>query len=1319
MSSSDSSPPTDGAEQIDSTPSDAALSPPTSSQDSGQGGRTAGAGASDTSAGDGQKLATPGVGGFADEIQALKMKLLELERQAQNNPAAAEGEGPHPQIMEDLEEYRRMEACLKNHRKEWERAGGPGEWGIRDRIGGRRYMRYGQGRRFPFQVSWRYDREFAFERPDLLQLSREVANGQEDGGAGMYDEFDEIIDYGDRRDRLRKNFEWELDRLYLAEEMDRRRKEKMEEAKERDLREAEAEAHTAGDKPLEGDGQPDVAEPAPLPKFAQPQLKRLDWPAFRLLAKVEEKDAFAVDILMGEPDVGDDLGGNRRWFGFSGRVRKRDIAPDFKPSASMLPGQLQLPERIRIHSNALIRILDTISGEIIGAETVVFIRPFKALAYHERALRDWCAALEKKFEAVSETGKEVLTTVENPAAGPPKDGVGPQEPGEGPGQTSADGSDAPKKPAAAGEEPPKEKGERDKKGEDSDPDSDEVTKSPTALEHLKCLLSFVDSDISAKQAYLKSPDCRKVFFSDLWHLFRPGVEVTGSDGRQAYRVIDVTSDRHRVTPPWERWYNDPEKSKKMPPFSITCVYIDFDGKDLGPVPKVFDFKKFEGEVDVNSLQVYPLRFHPAKRVDFTDLEWEKLEALPASERHRQKLIRRGAKFLQVAGVKHMYYAGPTLEARDEVESPVVIDFETAFSVEDPAQKMLKPELETIVGKPEAKDSDKDAPDEFCRATCCRGENVHNDSYVDKKQREDYVNGLLPDAGAVDEQPSIAIIPRPLKELRTGGGSSLVSDDELVIMSYRVFGFVLRSRKWAKLDLSHLTDVYLPAAEKGSGQQGDTEDKKSTTAFDRLVLEEWHRDMILSLISQHFRDKSNVGQREEFDIVKGKGKGLILLLHGAPGVGKTSTAEGVAEMFKKPLFQITCGDLGSTAQEVEKALETNFTLANRWDCILLLDEADVFLAERGRTDFQRNGLVAVFLRVMEYYAGILFLTTNRVGDFDEAFTSRIHLSLYYPELNSDKTVKVFELNLRMIRERFSKKGRNIDIEEMAIGAFAAKHFADHEQARWNGRQIRNACQTALALAEFEAQGNSHEAILRPDARVKLGVGQFEVVRDAYLKFSQYMNDLYGTNSARRAKESKLRAIWVDENNNIVADPGAGGVGGRAMDKRAFAAASKLQPQVPQQQFQQQGQHYGYQSAAAPHPGYANTSHMSTAQADQFPPGSRSWENPGARAASPNINANVNANPHCQGSWEGQNDMMTPRQPQPLGGQHYDQQQQQQQQQQAYPAVLDRGIQGMYMASGPQASGQLPPSNPPQGSGSAYASGTPGPGQQWGGAPGPRQ
>ncbi len=73
-------------------------------------------------------------------------------------------------------------------------------------------------------------------------------------------------------------------------------------------------------------------------------------------------------------------------------------------------------------------------------------------------------------------------------------------------------------------------------------------------------------------------------------------------------------------------------------------------------------------------------------------------------------------------------------------------------------------------------------------------------------------------------------------------------------------------------------------------------------------------------------------------------------------------EGVAEKFNKPLFQLTCGDLGTTAKEVESALETNFALASRWGCVLLLDEADVFLAQRTKEDFQRNGLVAGELTV---------------------------------------------------------------------------------------------------------------------------------------------------------------------------------------------------------------------------------------------------------------------------------------------------------------------------------------------------------------------
>jgi SpoVK/Ycf46/Vps4 family AAA+-type ATPase len=85
--------------------------------------------------------------------------------------------------------------------------------------------------------------------------------------------------------------------------------------------------------------------------------------------------------------------------------------------------------------------------------------------------------------------------------------------------------------------------------------------------------------------------------------------------------------------------------------------------------------------------------------------------------------------------------------------------------------------------------------------------------------------------------------------------------------------------------------------------------------------------------------------------------LFILLHGVPGVGKTATAEAVAQASRKPLFPITCGDLGVSPQEVDAALTSIFRLANLWDCVLLLDEADVFLSRRELGDLERNALVS--------------------------------------------------------------------------------------------------------------------------------------------------------------------------------------------------------------------------------------------------------------------------------------------------------------------------------------------------------------------------
>lgn len=68
------------------------------------------------------------------------------------------------------------------------------------------------------------------------------------------------------------------------------------------------------------------------------------------------------------------------------------------------------------------------------------------------------------------------------------------------------------------------------------------------------------------------------------------------------------------------------------------------------------------------------------------------------------------------------------------------------------------------------------------------------------------------------------------------------------------------------------------------------------------------------------------------------------------------------------------------------------MANKWGCVLLLHEADVFMARRTQTNLQRNALVSVFLRVLEYYAGILFLTTSK---------PQLSVQAWYPSLTLEQ------------------------------------------------------------------------------------------------------------------------------------------------------------------------------------------------------------------------------------------------------------------------------------------------------------------------------
>lgn len=123
-----------------------------------------------------------------------------------------------------------------------------------------------------------------------------------------------------------------------------------------------------------------------------------------------------------------------------------------------------------------------------------------------------------------------------------------------------------------------------------------------------------------------------------------------------------------------------------------------------------------------------------------------------------------------------------------------------------------------------------------------------------------------------------------------------------------------------------------------------------------------------------------------DIVAGKSGGTTVLCAGPPGVGKTLTAEVYSEIIKRPLYRVHSGQLGLNVAAMETALKDVLTRAQRWGAVMLIDEADVYIKRRD-DDIAMNAVVGVFLRVLEYFNGLLFLTTNRVDDIDEAIVSR--------------------------------------------------------------------------------------------------------------------------------------------------------------------------------------------------------------------------------------------------------------------------------------------------------------------------------------------
>lgn len=163
----------------------------------------------------------------------------------------------------------------------------------------------------------------------------------------------------------------------------------------------------------------------------------------------------------------------------------------------------------------------------------------------------------------------------------------------------------------------------------------------------------------------------------------------------------------------------------------------------------------------------------------------------------------------------------------------------------------------------------------------------------------------------------------------------ITYDEMLLCSSSVLGFALASHKWTMMRIDDLVEV-----------------QWSTDAIDRLVLDKRQKRVLSSLISSPVFTEGIDG-----DVIGWKGKGLVMLLHGAPGTGKTLTAESVCESLKRPLYIVSGGELGVSPQEVENSLKEILELSKLWKAVILIDEADVFLEARSACDIVRNNFVS--------------------------------------------------------------------------------------------------------------------------------------------------------------------------------------------------------------------------------------------------------------------------------------------------------------------------------------------------------------------------
>ncbi|KAI9819345.1 MAG: hypothetical protein M1832_004050 [Thelocarpon impressellum] len=573
--------------------------------------------------------------------------------------------------------------------------------------------------------------------------------------------------------------------------------------------------------------------------------------------------------------------------------------------------------------------------------------------------------------------------------------------------------------------------------------------------HVKILVKYLDKDYAeTKKTLYPLLESDTITFDLLWALFKPNTiaytpTYGNADEPRAFKIEYATKESSFMRGTW---------------YCVEGRYLEYDGKSFGMGTMEVDVDAFKGPRRITSLSTYPLKYHK----DEAGL--------------RRQLVERGRRFVALKGMNYRFHKGMAFMKKKR--AVIKVNINGRVMVDPAIHRRINPNYPISTVKPKDADElfgDDDGSD--CDSCCCgssddderaeRPRPADDDDAEPKKK----IKFVVDDKGDVQvlqvdvDADGDEVVPEKLDKLDGDEGKRerAFSDDELLLASPVVLGFAFGEKLWLEFAVSGIREI-----EWNEG------------AFRSLVLPENQKSIVKALVESHtFHAAQNID-----DVIQGKGRGLVAVLHGPPGTGKTLTAEGIAELLKCPLYMVSAGELGTDPRTLEAELNKILDIAHSWGAVLLLDEADVFLEKRTIQDIHRNALVSIFLRLLEYFQGILFLTTNRVETFDDAFQSRIHIALRYGELTSKAKKTVWKMFLERVQA--------MDGVETAV--FGEADYDTLARNNLNGRQIKNCVRTAQALAVNNGEKLSMSHIKRVldvaesfDHDLKGGTGYMDAMR----------------------------------------------------------------------------------------------------------------------------------------------------------------------------------------------------------------------------------